>query len=151
MSATQKEADLCIRRQFKMSPTKKYVTPAPLKLLSFSFEKLHLFCCFRLPDEAGCRQICVWRVLCLTVPTPEWRAGVKVPFPVLQTNSEGITGYIWCHKMPSCPNAFIWPSRAINGPNGHLNIAGGAHLEPSCLADGTRPGSPGHLSDSLQT
>lgn len=85
---------------------------------------------------------------CSTAPTRERRAGVKVPILVPQTNSDGTTGYIWCHKTRSCADAVMWPSRAINGPNGRLNIAGGAHLEPSCLADGTRPGSPGHLLDS---
>lgn len=78
---------------------------------------------------------------CLTALTHRERtAGVKVPILGSQTNSEGTTGYIWCHKMHSCFDAVMWPSRAINAPNGCSNMAGGAHLKPSCLADGTRPG-----------
>lgn len=78
----------------------------------------------------------------------ERAAGVKVPILGSRTNNEGTTGYIWCRKMPSCSDALMWPSGAINAPNGYLNMAGGAHLEASCSADGTRPGLPDHLLDS---
>lgn len=70
--------------------------------------------------------------------------------PILgsRTSSNGAAGYIWCRKMPSCSNGVTWPGGAINGPNGCVNIEGGVCLEPPCLADGTRPGSPDHLLDS---
>lgn len=88
---------------------------------------------------------------CLTVPTRERSAGVKVPVLAPQTNSNGTAGYIWCHKMPSRSGAVMWPSRAINGPNGRLNTAGGVRLEPSCLADGRRPWLAWSLVGFLQT
>lgn len=79
---------------------------------------------------------------------PERPAGVKVPILGSRTNNEGTLGYIWCRKMPSCSEGVTWPCRAINAPNGCSNMEAGIHLEPSCLADGTRPGSPDHLLDS---
>lgn len=61
---------------------------------------------------------------------------------------EGTTGYIWCRKTPACSDGVRRPSRAINAPNGCSNMVDGLHLDPSCLADGARAGSPHHLSDS---